>query len=109
MPLLLALVVALAMVAAFVWQGYRFWQSETSASPIQWSAGGISADAGPTTPIIDLASVPLFGDATQVEEAPEPNREPESGTVSNRTSGTVDKNQTGRTGTDFRFHGTPPI
>lgn len=29
-PLLLALAAALAMVALTGWQGYRFWQSETS-------------------------------------------------------------------------------
>ena len=72
-PLLLAIVATLAMVAAFAWQGYRFWQDENASTRVPSVTTSRAENADPTTPTIDLASVPLFGDASNLKEAPEPN------------------------------------
>lgn len=63
-PLLLALAAALAMVALTGWQGYRFWQSETSqAAPVATAANGPES-SGPEVPAVDLANLSLFGTRT---------------------------------------------
>lgn len=72
LPRLLALAVALGMVTITAWQGYRFWQSEQTASAlIDRPAVSEDRQSQRQLPDVSLASIPLFGDETTTESTPD--------------------------------------
>ncbi|HLV77044.1 MAG TPA: type II secretion system protein N [Marinobacter sp.] len=80
-PPLLALAVAVAMVGLTAWQGYRFWQSETSQSAPRVQPAVDAGSTGPQVPSVELADLTLFGahtpegspEASHTENLPETN------------------------------------
>lgn len=73
LPIILALVAALGMIAATAWQAYGFWQAERQASATSLRPeASATPDNRQQTPDIRLASVAMFGHADQAEVAAEP-------------------------------------
>jgi len=73
LPLLLAVIAAVAMIGLTSWQGYRFWQTETQRADQQPSdmAGMNAAQNERSTPELALASLDLFGVAGESDEPSE--------------------------------------
>lgn len=71
LPLVLAIIAALGMIAATGIQAYGFWQSEKDASRASlYSADTTGQQTKTQEPEISLSSVSMFGDADQAEIAP---------------------------------------
>lgn len=72
LPLIAAILIALAMTAALAWQGYGFWMQEQ-----QRAAEARAADVATTTtevsqrPAVNLAALKLFGNADSSAGTPE--------------------------------------
>lgn len=76
LPLLLALVVAVAMVAALGWQGYSLWQqTRTDQQQASQTALSQAATQEAQAPSISLAEVELFGTASSAVTAQVTNTE----------------------------------
>ncbi|MGM0767688.1 MAG: type II secretion system protein N [Pseudomonadota bacterium] len=65
LPLLLATVAGIAMIALTSWQAYSFWQSETQREGQQQTGAANAASVAEeaATPEVELASLDLFGQA----------------------------------------------
>lgn len=71
-PPLLALVAVIAMLGLTGWQGYQFWQNETQRTlPRVQVSGAEASDARQTVPDVQLASLTVFGTATENDSGPE--------------------------------------
>ncbi|MBC7184515.1 MAG: general secretion pathway protein GspC, partial [Marinobacter sp.] len=72
LPLILALLAGVAMVALTAWQGYRFWQIESQQGNYGKAQATVS-QAGPARepPSVDLSSLSLFGTAASNSVATE--------------------------------------
>ena len=65
LPLILALLAGVAMVALTVWQGYLFWQMESRQGDYGNAQPMVSgSDSAREPPSVDLSSLALFGAAT---------------------------------------------
>lgn len=74
LPLVLAIIVAVGMIAATAWQAYEFWQSETASSGnVGGAAARDSQQPEKQTPDIRLGSLSMFGQKNETEAAPEEN------------------------------------
>lgn len=71
-PLLLALAAVIAMFGATGWQGYQFWQTESQRSLPQVQVTGADADSPmQNVPNVQLASLTVFGTASENNGSPE--------------------------------------
>ncbi len=70
-PLILALVAGLTMVAATSWQGYSFWQTESQQAGQNGQPAAKPVAQKPNAPSVPLASLDFFGTA-QVPGAGKP-------------------------------------
>lgn len=72
LPIILAIVAALAMTSAIAWQAYGFWQSENAgADTVSNPITKANRQPGKQAPDVDLASVAMFGNADQAVATPE--------------------------------------
>lgn len=71
LPLILAVIAALAMILVTSWQAYGFWQSESSsATSDRLPADASNKQSRQQEPDVTLSSLLVFGSADQVESAP---------------------------------------
>ena len=72
LPLILALLAGVAMVALTAWQGYRFWQMESRQGDFAEAQAVVSeSDPAREPPSVDLSSLSLFGTAASNSVATE--------------------------------------